>query len=149
MKLRLKHGRNGIETTESVIVIVVMIVIAAVAFYIGSSQVQPAITNSVTATSTVTTMPSPPTSITVSGTLSTTGTGASPTALNFVSVTTGVSYPATISGSTYTISVPNTDTYNINIHWKTLVDSGTCSAGTIPLFIGYAEASSVTANWSC
>jgi hypothetical protein len=124
-----------------------IVVFTGIGFYLGATYAPTTITESVTTT--VTTMPTPPPEASVTGNVSTTGLGTSPTKITFTSSTTGTSYQGQISGSTYTVTLRNEDTYNVTIGWKTFINSGTCAAGTVALFVGYGEPRTVTANWSC
>ena len=97
---------------------------------------------------TITTTPSPPATVTVSGTLHTRAIGSSPTGVGFVSQTSGVSYLGKISGADYTVNLPNQDSYSITINENLLLGTGSCSAGTLSLFLELGN-ESITSNWSC
>lgn len=88
----------------------------------------------------------PPSDVIVSGSVSTVGAGTHPVKIEFVA-STGVSYSAVPSSGSYTITLPNFQTYNVLIDWNgALGSSGTCSAGTLSLK-SYADTWS--ANYSC
>ena len=127
--------------------LVLIIVFTGIGFYLGATYAPTTITKSVTTT--VTTMPTPPPQVSVTGNLSTTGLGTSPAGITFTSSTTGKAVSGEVSGNTYTITLLNEDTYNVTIGWKTFINSGSCAAGTVALFVGYGESRNVTADWTC
>jgi hypothetical protein len=109
------------------------------------------ITNTVTSTQTVVSIvtETPPTTVTVSGHYSSVGAGTTATAIHFISQSTGVSYPGTVSGGSYTISnLPNQDAYTVKIDYSYFGGGGTCTAGTLPVYIQLSQ-STISANWTC
>jgi len=144
--MKMLQKRGAISGLEAAIAVVVVTAVGLGGFLYGSSQ-QP--TTFLMETTTITTMPQPPSQVTVTGKFSTNGLFTSASSINFVSLNTGISYPSQVSGGSYTITLLNTDTYVVKIHWTTFINSGDCTAGTIPLYVGYGEAATVTASWSC
>lgn len=61
--------------------------------------------------------------VTVSGTVTTTGFGTSPTQIQFTDAQTSVTYTGTMSGHTYSISLQNQHTYNVVLYWQGLLGS--------------------------
>jgi len=93
-----------------------------------------------------------PSQVTLTGTITTTGANTRPEKITFTSVKTGYTYVATASGggnpATYTITLPNGDTYTVSIHWvNTILSiiSGDADAGTLNL---NTFQSSITENWA-
>lgn len=97
---------------------------------------------------TITTTPTPPSNVTVSGTIRTNAIGSSPSEIGFVSQANGVSYLGKISGTRYTVNLPNRESYSVTINENLLLGTSSCSAGTLPVFLELGNAS-ITANWSC
>lgn len=91
-----------------------------------------------------------PATVTVSGSVTTTGTLTNPEKITFTSETTGNTYVASCSGgmnpASYSISLPNGDTYTVTITWKALgVTGGNANAGTLNL---NTFNSNLEENWS-
>lgn len=95
-------------------------------------------------------LPGTPTQLTISGKFSTTNLGTSASSIQFVSGVTGTAYLAQVSGSQYTLTVPNVDDYTAKIHWNGLfnIGSGDCTAGTLVLRVE-SSGGPIHANWSC
>jgi hypothetical protein len=90
--------------------------------------------------------PAKPKEVALSGTVTTTGTGTSPEKITFTSEKNGNTYVANANGGTYSISLPNEDTYKVTITWKVLgITGGNADAGTLNL--DTTEASMVK-NWA-
>ena len=87
-----------------------------------------------------------PSDVVVSGTVTTTGLGTSPQLVTFTSQSTGNPYVANANGGTYSITLPNRDTYSVTITYKVLglTLGSTASAGTLNLD---TTQSSITENW--
>jgi hypothetical protein len=76
----------------------------------------------------------PPTTVTVSGSVSTVGAGTSPYKIEFDDIGTSVGYSTTVSSGAYSISLTNLKTYNVVVYWTGILgSSGTCSGGTLNL----------------
>ncbi len=89
---------------------------------------------------------SKPSQVVLSGTVTTTGTGTSPEKITFTSETTGNNYVADANGGTYSVTLPNQDTYSVSITWKFLgITGGTADAGTLNLD---SASATMTENWS-
>jgi len=93
-----------------------------------------------------------PSQVTVSGTVTTVGDSTRPTKITFTSVTTEQTYIAATSGggnpATYTIALPNGDTYTVTITWVNTILSifgGDANGGTLNLD---THQSSITQNWA-
>jgi len=87
-----------------------------------------------------------PSQVTVSGSVSTTGTGTYPQSITFIS-NSGAPYVGSISGKTYEVVLPNVNTYSVKIKWAALgITGGECNAGTLDLD---SIESSATYSWSC
>lgn len=93
-----------------------------------------------------------PSQVTLTGTVTTTGSYTRPEKLTFTSVTSSNTYVAACSGggnpATYTITLPNGDTYTVTIVYvNTLVGifGGNANAGTLNL---NTHQSSITQNWA-
>lgn len=70
--------------------------------------------------------------VSVSGTVTTTGIGTSPSRIDFVDTQTGLTYTASMSGSYYTISLDNQHTYSVTVYWTGLLWSdGSFSGGNL------------------
>lgn len=76
-----------------------------------------------------------PTEVMLTGHVTTVGTGTSPTLITFTSMRDQKTYVASVSGGnpgTYSISLPNLDSYQVKITWKILgVTGGSANAGTL------------------
>lgn len=93
-----------------------------------------------------------PSEVTLTGTVTTTGANTRPEKITFTSSTTGNTYVATASGggnpATYTITLPNGDTYTVTITWVNTIlgiIGGNANAGTLNL---NTFQSSITENWA-
>ena len=87
-----------------------------------------------------------PSEVSLSGTVTTTGTGTSPEKITFTSESNGNTYVANANGGSYSISLPNRDTYKVNITWNFLgITGGTADAGTLNLD---SMTVAMTKNWS-
>ena len=137
---------SGIEDVPASLLLVLLIVILAVGF--GSGYYF-ALQGAQAPTQTTTTAPAPPTEVQISGSVSTTTPFSSPSSIRFTSKTTGISHPGQVSGSRYTASMPNQDTYIVEIGWSSAISSGTCRAGVLVVFVGFASAKPLTSDWSC
>jgi len=134
---------NGILV---LVLLVSIVMVAAIAFYEGTLQ-DPVTVETQTVT---TTTPAPPSSITISGGVSTTNIGTSFNNIQFVSQKTGVSYPGGISGGQYSATLYNRDSYTVKVHWTgALGVSGDCVAGALPLYYQFDPRQALTMNWSC
>jgi hypothetical protein len=80
------------------------------------------------------TVNNPPSTVTVSGSVSTVGAGTSPYKIEFDDVSTGVGTSTLVSSGSYSISLTNLRTYDVIVYWTgALGSSGTCSGGTLSL----------------
>jgi len=92
-----------------------------------------------------------PKEVTLTGTVTTTGTGTTPEKITFTSMRDGKTYVAVVVGGgnpgTYTISLPNGDSYKVTITWKILglLTGGTADAGTLNLD---TFETSIEKNWA-
>jgi len=91
-----------------------------------------------------------PKEVTLTGTVTTTGTGTTPEKITFTSLRDGKTYVAAVSGGnpgTYTITLPNGDSYEVTITWKILglLTGGTADAGTLNLD---TFETSIEKNWA-
>lgn len=91
-----------------------------------------------------------PKEVTLTGTVTTTGTGTSPEKITFTCNRDGMTYVTAVYGGnpgTYTISLPNGDSYSVKITWKILgiITGGDADAGTLNLDT-FEE--SIEKNWS-
>jgi hypothetical protein len=89
----------------------------------------------------------PPSTVTVSGSVSTVGAGTSPYKIEFDDTSTGVGTSTTVNSESYSISLTNLRTYNVIVFWTgVLGSSGTCNGGTLTL-----QSPNVNwyANYSC
>jgi hypothetical protein len=87
-----------------------------------------------------------PKEVLVSGTVTTTGTGTSPQMVTFTSMRNGKTYVANANGGSYSISLPNGDSYSVTITWKFLgITGGNADAGTLNLD---TTETSITRNWA-
>ena len=59
----------------------------------------------------------------VSGTVTTTGFGTHPTQVQFVDTQTGLTYTASMSGNSYSITLQNQHTYSVVVYWQGLLGS--------------------------
>jgi len=73
--------------------------------------------------------------VTLTGTVTTTGTGTIPEKITFISYKTGNTYVAAVYDHSYSIQLPNGETYNVKITYKFLglVTVGEADAGTLDL----------------
>ena len=82
--------------------------------------------------------------IQVSGTVTTTGVGTSPSQIQFIDQQTGLTYTDSMSGSSYTITLQNEHTYDVVCYWKGLLYStGSFSGGSLYVYapVGYTTMS--------
>jgi hypothetical protein len=82
--------------------------------------------------------------IQVSGTVTTTGIGTSPSQIQFIDQQTGLTYTGTMSGSSYSITLQNEHTYTVTVSWKGLLYStGTYNGGSLYVWapVGYTSMS--------
>ena len=91
------------------------------------------------------TVDNPPSTVTVSGSVSTTGLFTSPSEIEFIS-SAAVGYYASASSGSYSVDLPNLTTYSVIVYWVSGSFSGSCNAGTLTL---EAPTSSWYANYSC
>lgn len=76
----------------------------------------------------------------VSGTVTTTGLGTSPSQIQFVDQQTGLTYTGTLSGTSCSITLQNEHTYTVTVTWKGLLyTTGTYSGGSLYVYapVGY------------
>lgn len=126
----VKNEKKGISSIVLAIVVIAIIVVGVVVYV--------ALTTSST--------PAKPKEVALSGTVTTTGTGTSPEKITFTSEKNGNTYVANANGGTYSISLPNEDTYKVTITWKVLgITGGNADAGTLNL--DTTEATMVK-NWA-
>lgn len=75
--------------------------------------------------------------VTVSGTVTTTGLGTHPTAIQFVNTVTGATFTAAVVSNSYSIELPNQQTYSVTVSWSGLLGaSGSFDAGTLRVNAG-------------
>lgn len=86
-----------------------------------------------------------PSSVGISGTVTTSVIGSSPTAVVFSSNLGGQTTAPVIAGS-YSVNLTNYQNYHISIQYSALPIGGSCAAGLIVL---YEQDQSITANLSC
>lgn len=122
------------HTARNALVVIVVIAIAAAAFlFLTQGSVV---------------SPIRPSSVTVTGTVSTKGLGTSPTNIGFTSDNGQIVNAAVVSGK-YSLTLPNDHTYTVKVQWSgALGATGTCTAGTLPVSQG-PGGSALTNNWSC
>ena len=90
-----------------------------------------------------------PSSITVSGRVSTNDAGTNPKAVVFTNENSGQAYDTAVFNGQYSVSLPNQQSYTVTIEWSGPTGAnGTCNAGTVSLGQG-AGASSLTGDWTC
>lgn len=78
----------------------------------------------------------------VSGTVTTTGLGTQPTQVQFVDKQTGITYTASMSGDSYSITLKNQHTYNVVCYWSGFLgSSGTFSGGSLYVNAGVGSTS--------
>jgi hypothetical protein len=76
----------------------------------------------------------PPSTVTVSGSVSTVGAGTSPYKIEFDDISTSVGTSTLVNSGAYSISLTNLRTYDVIVYWTgALGSSGTCSGGTLTL----------------
>ena len=87
-----------------------------------------------------------PTVVTLTGTVTTTGTGTTPERITFTSYKTGSTYVAAVYDHSYSIQLPNGETYKVKITYKFLglITVGEADAGTLDLD---SSESSIVRNW--
>jgi hypothetical protein len=146
-------NRIAVSESAAATLLIVGLMIGAVAVYVAlptkvTTETVTEVDTSVTTTTVVTT-PTVPKQVTVSGTFSTNGVGTTPVAIHFISSASGISYPGQTSGNSYTVVLPNPDTYTVKIDGSNFggIGGGTCTAGNLPLYEQFPV--SVVANWAC
>jgi hypothetical protein len=89
-----------------------------------------------------------PSTVLVSGNVSTVGAGTHPVSISFTS-DNGQVFSAPVVNGVYSINLPNDHTYLVQIAWSGLLGaSGTCKAGSLTVSVGPGS-SGLTNNWSC
>jgi hypothetical protein len=88
-----------------------------------------------------------PSTVTVTGSVSTTGVGTHAVSVGFSSDDGQVFNAAVVNGQ-YSVSLPNDHTYSVQIGWSGFGFSGICNAGSLPVNQGPGS-SGLTNNWSC
>jgi len=90
-----------------------------------------------------------PISVTVSGSVSTSGSGTTGTNVIFTS-SSGSAYPASISGGSYSVTLPNKDTYSATVQWSGQYawQTGSCNVGSFSLNNG-PGATTQQQNFNC
>jgi len=86
-----------------------------------------------------------PKDVTISGIVSVAGIGRSPEKITFTSLTNEHTYVQDTAGNSYSISLPNGDSYSVTITYTILLSTGNTDAGTLNL---RTLSSSATYNWS-
>ena len=91
-----------------------------------------------------------PKEVTLTGTVTTTGLGTSPEKITFTCNRDGMTYVTAVSGGnpgTYSIDLPNGDSYSVKITWQVLglVTGGDADAGTLNLD---CDDDSLVKNWA-
>jgi len=117
-----------------ILILIIVIVVAALAIYAISRM---PFTNK-------------PTEVTLTGTVTTTGTGTMPEKITFTSMSDQKTYVAAVSGGgnpgTYGITLPNQDSYKVTITWKFWgITGGNADAGTLNLD---TTDDSIVRNWA-
>ena len=106
--------KSNIGTTAGVVITVIIIIIYVITTVPGIAK---------------------PKAVTLTGTITTTGTGTTPERITFISYKTGNTYVAAVYDRSYSIQLPNGETYNVKITYKFLglVTVGEADAGTLDL----------------
>jgi len=148
----LGRERKAITGVEAVLLILILVA-GGVGYYLGTVSVSTTsstttVTATVVSTVTSTVTPAPPKSVSLGGFVSTKTYGTNLQGIQFVSQSTGISYPGTTTNEQYSASLPNQETYEVRILWTSAVNSGSCSAGLLPLYL-QSGALPVEGNWSC
>jgi len=90
-----------------------------------------------------------PKDVTLTGTVTTTGTGTTPQKITFTNLSNQEAYVAACNGgnpSSYSITLPNGNNYSVIITWKFLgVTGGNATAGTLNLD---SSSSTMIENWA-
>ena len=91
-----------------------------------------------------------PKEVTLTGTVTTTGTDAAPQNITFTSLSTQEDYVVICTGggnpAHYSIILPNGDSYKVTITWKSIeLTQGSTDAGTLNLDTGNQE---LTKDWA-
>lgn len=126
---RQSHAARNV--TVGVFIIVIILLVAYVAFNVGGSGAV-----------------NRPTSVQVSGSASTTGVSTHPSSIGFTS-DTGQLYTSGVVNGQYSVNLPNDHSYLVQISWAgAFGSSGTCNAGSFAVSQGPGS-SGLTENWSC
>lgn len=90
-----------------------------------------------------------PATVTVSGTVSTSGSGTTGTNVVFTS-SSGSTYPGAISSGSYSVTLPNKDTYSATVQWSGQYpwQTGSCNVGSFSLNNG-PGATTQQQNFNC
>ena len=117
--------KSNIGTTAGVVIIAIIIIIYVITTVPGMAK---------------------PKAVTLTGTVTTTGTGTTPERIIFISYKTGNTYVAAVYDHSYSIQLPNDDTYNVKITYKfiDLITVGEVDAGTLDLD---SSEPSIVRNW--
>jgi hypothetical protein len=85
----------------------------------------------------------------VSGTVKTTGTGTSPTQIQFVDTQSDLTYTASLSGTSYSVNLQNEHTYTVTVTWKGLLgNTGTYNGGSLYVYAPVGSTSMTQQNFS-
>lgn len=123
--------KKGVSNVVVVLIVVVCVVVAIVGVYAWQNYVSSVMK---------------PKEVALSGTVTTTGTGTKPEKITFTSESNGNTYVADANSGTYSISLPNEDTYKVTITWKFLgITGGTADAGTLNL---NSNTATMVKNWA-
>jgi len=136
------------HTGRNIGIIIVALVVVVVGYHfltLGSSASPPT-------SSTVTSSASPSTQsmVTVTGSISTTACGTDPISVSFTS-DNNQSYTALVVNGTYSISLPNNQTYSMQVSWyDPYIPStyGEYDVGSVSVNQGPGNLT-LTENWSC
>jgi hypothetical protein len=91
------------------------------------------------------TVVSPPSTVTVSGTAST-SFGTTPYDIQFTNAS-GIGFIASVNSGSYSITIPNFETYKITIFYSSIAGTGTCSVSDL-LYLQTAP-NTLTKDYSC
>jgi hypothetical protein len=117
-KSKPKTGNRSLAVVGAAIVVIVIIVLAFATLGHSSNNSSTGGSNGVVISSVGSTIPFAPTpkEVSVSGSVATTGSGTSISQLVFTN-SSGTTFPATVSGGEYTVTLPNPSTYSISEVW--------------------------------
>jgi len=113
-------NNKGISSIAVAIVVIAIVAVGVVAYVILTT-------------------PAKPKEIELSGTVTTTGTATTPEKITFTSIRDNKTYVAACVGggnpATYSIVIPNGDSYKVTITWKAfgIITGGDADAGTLNL----------------